>query len=302
MTGRLVGLQAQVPTDPYIGLWSRIEGFRPEELSDLIAERAAVRVGLLRSTIHLVSADDALAIQPLTQAVFAGVFRSQFAKSMGPDAVLDDVVAAGRRPAPRAPRTRAALAVRARAALAGHRARDPRARRRAPPAARADPAARAVGRQRTADLGAHAGMDRPRADRRRSRRAGAAVPRGVRAGEHRRRAHLVTPDRAARGRRAPEAGSADVPRRGRGRAARRGRRAAAGPRDARAAAVPAPVRQPLPLARRPDAHVRRDRRRVGRPVAQRDRRAVRGRLLPRTVAARRRDAARRGLPAPPRRG
>ena len=111
MTGRLVGLQAQVPTDPYIGLWSRIDGFRPEELSDLIAERAAVRAGLLRSTIHLVSADDALAIQPLTQAVFAGVFRSQFAKSMGPDAVLDDVVAAGRELLLRAPRTRAALAI-----------------------------------------------------------------------------------------------------------------------------------------------------------------------------------------------
>jgi hypothetical protein len=105
-----VGLQAQVPSDPYVGLWSRIEGFRPEELSDLIAQRAAVRAGLLRSTIHLVSAGDALAIQPLTQAVFAGVFRSQFARSMGSDASLDDVVAAGRALLMEAPRTRAALA------------------------------------------------------------------------------------------------------------------------------------------------------------------------------------------------
>ena len=97
MTGHLVGLQAQVPTDPYIGLWSRIEGFRPEELSDLIAERAAVRAGLLRSTIHLVSARRR-AGDPAAHAgrACAGVFRSQFAKSMGPDAVLDDVVAAGR--------------------------------------------------------------------------------------------------------------------------------------------------------------------------------------------------------------
>ena len=30
----LVGLQAQIPLDPYTGLWSRLDGFRPEELAD----------------------------------------------------------------------------------------------------------------------------------------------------------------------------------------------------------------------------------------------------------------------------
>jgi hypothetical protein len=47
----LVGLQAQQPNDPYIGLWTR-----------LITEREAVRTTLMRTTIHLVTARDWLAL------------------------------------------------------------------------------------------------------------------------------------------------------------------------------------------------------------------------------------------------
>ena len=49
-------MQAQVPSNPYIALWSRLDGFQPEELSHLIAERRAVRTTVMRTTIHLVSA------------------------------------------------------------------------------------------------------------------------------------------------------------------------------------------------------------------------------------------------------
>jgi hypothetical protein len=66
----LVGLQAQLPQNPYTGLWSRLARFRPEALSDAIAARRLVRIAVMRSTLHLVTADDALVLRPLAQPVF----------------------------------------------------------------------------------------------------------------------------------------------------------------------------------------------------------------------------------------
>ena len=63
----LVGLQCQVPAAPFHGLWSRLEGFDPEELSTLLEERRVVRLALFRWTQHLVAAGDALALRPLLQ-------------------------------------------------------------------------------------------------------------------------------------------------------------------------------------------------------------------------------------------
>jgi hypothetical protein len=65
----LVGLQAQTPHSWYVGLWSRIAGFQPDIAVDLITGRALVRVALMRSTIHLVTASDAWRLRPLLQPV-----------------------------------------------------------------------------------------------------------------------------------------------------------------------------------------------------------------------------------------
>ncbi|GAA2719070.1 winged helix DNA-binding domain-containing protein [Actinocorallia aurantiaca] len=54
----LLGLQSQQPIPPYFGLWSRVEGFAPEDLAGPLTERRAVRATLMRCTVHVVTADD----------------------------------------------------------------------------------------------------------------------------------------------------------------------------------------------------------------------------------------------------
>ena len=52
----LGGMQAQAPLAPYVGLWTRLQDFTPDELSALTDQRQVVRLHLMRNTVHLVSA------------------------------------------------------------------------------------------------------------------------------------------------------------------------------------------------------------------------------------------------------
>ena len=62
-------MQTQQPLSPYVGLWTRLADFRQEELAALIEERKVVRLALMRSTIHSVTAEDCLGLRPLVQPV-----------------------------------------------------------------------------------------------------------------------------------------------------------------------------------------------------------------------------------------
>ena len=72
----LVGLQAQVPTNPHVALWSRLDGFDTDQLDALLADRQIVRSAALRGTIHLVTAPDCLTIWPLEQPVLEQEMRN----------------------------------------------------------------------------------------------------------------------------------------------------------------------------------------------------------------------------------
>ncbi|MFG3512427.1 winged helix DNA-binding domain-containing protein [Streptomyces bobili] len=63
----LLGLQAQNVKPPYFALAARLDGFAPEQLSALMADREAVRIVTMRSTIHTHTADDCLTLRPLVQ-------------------------------------------------------------------------------------------------------------------------------------------------------------------------------------------------------------------------------------------
>ena len=90
----LVGLQAQTPQSWYLSLWSRLEDFDPIATGRLIEDRRLVRIPVMRSTIHLVTDDDALALRSFTQPTIDRSLRGVWAQRLeGIDlaALVDDV-------------------------------------------------------------------------------------------------------------------------------------------------------------------------------------------------------------------
>ena len=220
---RLVGMQAQVPTDPYTALWSRIEGFDPAELSADLAERRVVRaVMLMRTTIHLVSARDCLEIRPLIQPVVERQWRySPFAKALaGLD--LDKVLDAGLALLAERPQTAGAIGKRLAERWPD---RDPSSLGYAirwnvplvqiPPRGLWGRGGQPVLETVQRWLGA------PLSKQALARRSRASIPGRVRAGDGEGRERLVLADRPRRGRGTPATAPRDLSRRGRPGAVRR---------------------------------------------------------------------------------
>lgn len=98
MIGRLVALQAQYSSSPYVALWSRLAGFRKAQLTDALRNGSAVKSGLMRGTLHVVTRD----LYPFIEAGHIESQRGRLARlgtdpealfAAWPDEPVDDPVA-----------------------------------------------------------------------------------------------------------------------------------------------------------------------------------------------------------------
>jgi hypothetical protein len=107
----LVGMQAQAPNLPYVGLWARLRDFDTDELSTMVESREAVRLSLMRNTIHVVTRRDAFGVKPLFTRLGERGFMhgSPWGKQFG-DGDLKPIAAAGAELMAEKPRTIADLA------------------------------------------------------------------------------------------------------------------------------------------------------------------------------------------------
>ena len=92
---RLAGMQAQEPKHPFAGLWTRLGGFSEADLRTALRERAVVRATLMRSTLHLMSAADYVALRMALQPPASVALRVLGARAEGLD--LEKVLPAARK-------------------------------------------------------------------------------------------------------------------------------------------------------------------------------------------------------------
>ncbi len=73
---QLVGMQAQLASAPFVGLWTRLKAFQRGDLASAIESREVVKVTLMRATLHLVSAADYLRFRTTFNPVLEGAAES----------------------------------------------------------------------------------------------------------------------------------------------------------------------------------------------------------------------------------
>jgi hypothetical protein len=89
---RLAGMQAQMARPPFVGLWSRVDGFTRQDLLAPLRAKTIVRVTAMRATLHLMSSADYLTFRGTLHPMLTRSLRTIFKASL--DEVDLDAVAA----------------------------------------------------------------------------------------------------------------------------------------------------------------------------------------------------------------
>jgi hypothetical protein len=80
---RLVGMQAQWPPAPYLGIWTRTTSFRREALERELARGAVLKATVMRQTLHLVTRRDYALLRAAMSEMISRGEKAQ-AKSLAP--------------------------------------------------------------------------------------------------------------------------------------------------------------------------------------------------------------------------
>jgi hypothetical protein len=78
---RLVGIQSQALSAPFVGLWTRVSEFSQNDLANLIQDRSVLKATMMRGTLHLVTATDYLrfrtTLQPMLELGAAAILKNR---------------------------------------------------------------------------------------------------------------------------------------------------------------------------------------------------------------------------------
>ena len=91
---RLLALQAQLPRPPHVGLWSRLQKFKRDDLITPLNARTLVRGTMMRGTLHIMSARDFLAFRMALQPSLTAGMMAIVGK--GPIPSIETLMTAGR--------------------------------------------------------------------------------------------------------------------------------------------------------------------------------------------------------------
>lgn len=101
---RLVGMQAQLASAPFVGLWTRLRNFTREDLARAIEDRTVVKATMMRATLHLCTAADYLRFRTTIQLAL-GAAGEAIAKQRGAGFDRDKLLKAARSFIAETPRT-----------------------------------------------------------------------------------------------------------------------------------------------------------------------------------------------------